>query len=47
MPGGAPVNAGGSILGAVGVSGAPDSKDDEACALAGIKAISTDLEMSM
>lgn len=47
MPGGAPINAGGAILGAVGVSGAPDSKIDEKCALEGIKAISTDLEMSM
>lgn len=47
MPGGAPINASGAILGAVGVSGAPDSRDDERCALAGIKAVSTDLEMSM
>lgn len=47
MPGGAPVNAGGSILGAVGVSGSPNSMDDEICALAGIKSVSTDLEMAM
>ena len=47
MPGGAPINAAGAILGAVGVSGAPDSKTDEQCALEGIKAVSTDLEMAL
>lgn len=45
--GGVPVNAGGNILGGVGVSGAPSGKTDEACAQDGIKSISTDLEMSM
>ena len=47
MPGGVPINAGGAILGAVGVSGAPDSKVDELCAQAGVRAIAADLEMAM
>ena len=47
MPGGVPINAGGAILGAVGVSGAPDSKIDEKCAQEGVKAVTTDLEMAM
>jgi len=37
--------AGGKIFGAVGVSGAPDGMDDEACAIAGIDAVIADLEM--
>lgn len=44
--GGVPITAGGNILGGVGVSGAPSGDTDEKCALAGIQAISTDLEMS-
>ena len=44
--GGVPINAGGSILGAIGVSGAPSGEVDEACAQAGIDAISDDLEMA-
>lgn len=47
MPGGAPIEASGAILGAVGVSGAPDSKIDEKCALEGVKAVTTELEMAM
>lgn len=47
MPGGVPISAGGSILGAVGVSGSPNSMDDEVCAKAGMKSTLTDLEMSM
>ncbi len=43
--GGAPVEAAGSVLGAVGVSGAPDGMDDEKCAIAGIEAVQADLEM--
>lgn len=43
--GAAPIEAGGKIFGAVGVSGAPDGMDDEACALAGIDAVIADLEM--
>jgi uncharacterized protein GlcG (DUF336 family) len=43
--GAAPIEAGGKIFGAVGVSGAPDGMDDEACAIAGIDAVIADLEM--
>lgn len=45
--GGLPIQAGGSLLGGVGVSGAPSGKTDEACAQAGIDAVIDDLEMSM
>jgi uncharacterized protein GlcG (DUF336 family) len=43
--GGAPLEAGGKLFGAVGVSGAPDGMDDEACAIAGVEAVLADLEM--
>jgi uncharacterized protein GlcG (DUF336 family) len=42
--GGVPVAASGSIVGAVGVSGAPGPEIDEECAKAGIQAISDRLE---
>ncbi len=45
--GGLPIQAGGSLLGGIGVSGAPSGKTDEQCAQAGIKAVLDDLEMSM
>jgi uncharacterized protein GlcG (DUF336 family) len=45
--GGLPVSAGGQLLGAVGVSGAPSGQTDEACAQAGIDTVIDDLEMSM
>lgn len=45
IAGGAPIEAGGKLFGAVGVSGAADGMDDEACALAGIDAVIADLEM--
>jgi uncharacterized protein GlcG (DUF336 family) len=38
------IEAGGSLLGAIGVSGAPDGKADDVCAQAGIAAIRDDLE---
>lgn len=44
--GGVIIEAGGSIYGAVGVSGAPSGKTDEACAKAGIAAVIDDLEMA-
>ncbi|RNE92947.1 heme-binding protein [Marichromatium sp. AB32] len=45
-PGGVPIHAAGSALvGAVGVSGAPDGETDEACARAGLAAIADDLDM--
>lgn len=45
--GGIPISAGGTILGGIGVSGAPSGKLDEECANAGFMAIKDDLEMSM
>lgn len=44
--GGLPINAGGTIFGGIGVSGAPSGEIDEKCAQAGIDAISDDLEMA-
>ncbi len=46
-PGGLPIQAGGQLLGGVGVSGAPSGKTDEACAQAGIDQVIDDLEMAM
>ncbi len=45
MAGSTPIQAGGKLYGAVGVSGAPDGKDDEACAVAGVESVQDDLEM--
>ena len=45
--GGLPIQVGGSLLGGVGVSGAPSGVTDEECAKAGIEAVQTDLEMSL
>lgn len=45
MAGSTPIKAGGKLYGAVGVSGAPDGKDDEACAIKGLEAVLDDLEM--
>ncbi len=42
--GGLMIQGGGSLLGAIGVSGAPGGDNDDACAAAGIKAIADDLE---
>ena len=39
-----PIEAGGNLLGASGVSGAPGGDADEVCAAAGIKAITDDIE---
>lgn len=43
--GGIPINIGGSILGGIGVSGAPSGELDEQCAVAGLDAVRDDLEM--
>lgn len=43
--GGLPINIGGTILGGVGVSGAPSGVTDEKCAQAGVDAVRADLEM--
>lgn len=45
--GGLPIQVGGALVGAVGVSGAPAGETDEACAQAGIDAVLDDLEMSL
>jgi len=42
--GGLMIEAGGSLLGAIGVSGAPGGKEDDVCAAAGIAAIRDDIE---
>jgi uncharacterized protein GlcG (DUF336 family) len=43
--GGLPITAGGTLIGGIGVSGAPSGLTDEKCAQAGIDAIKADLEM--
>jgi uncharacterized protein GlcG (DUF336 family) len=43
LGGGVPVEADGSIIGAVGVSGAPSGEMDDGCARAGIEAVAADL----
>jgi uncharacterized protein GlcG (DUF336 family) len=43
--GGLMIEAGGSLLGAIGVSGAPGGKEDDVCAAAGITAIKDSLEL--
>ena len=43
LGGGVPVEAGGSIVGGVGVSGAPGGDIDDECARAGIEAVAADL----
>ena len=43
--GGMPIEAGGSIIGGIGVSGAPSGDADDTCAKAGIAAIKDAIEM--
>ena len=43
--GGMMIEASGSLLGAIGVSGAPGQREDDACAAAGIAAIREDIEL--
>jgi uncharacterized protein GlcG (DUF336 family) len=45
LGGGLMIEAGGSLLGAIGVSGAPGGKEDDFCAAAGIEAIREDIEL--
>ncbi len=45
LGGGVPVTASGSIVGGIGVSGAPSGEADHECALAGVATISTKLEL--
>jgi uncharacterized protein GlcG (DUF336 family) len=44
VAGGMPIEGGGSLVGAVAVSGAPGPANDDVCATAGIQAIAEDLE---
>lgn len=46
LAGGVPVQVAGSLVGAVGVSGAPGGDLDEACARAGVDAVQADLEFA-
>jgi uncharacterized protein GlcG (DUF336 family) len=43
--GGVMIQGGGALLGAIGVSGAPGGREDDACADAGIAAIREDIEL--
>jgi uncharacterized protein GlcG (DUF336 family) len=43
--GGLTIEASGSLLGGIGVSGAPGGSEDERCAAAGIEAIREDIEL--
>ena len=43
--GGVKIEGGGTLLGAIGVSGAPGGQQDDACAEAGIAAIREDIEL--
>lgn len=42
--GGQVIEAGGAVLGAIGVSGAPGGEADDACALAGLRAVADAIE---
>ena len=44
--GAVPIQVGGNLLGAIGVSGAPSGTTDEMCAQAGLEAVQDDLEMA-
>jgi len=44
IAGGRPIESSGSLLGAIGVSGAPGGDADDACAAAGVKAIAEAIE---
>lgn len=45
LGGGVPVEAGGAIVGGIGISGAPSGAEDDACARAGIAAVEERLLM--
>lgn len=46
LEGGVPVRAAGSLVGAVGVSGAPGGENDEACALEAVEAVQERLDFA-
>lgn len=43
--GGLPIQAGGELVGGIGVAGAPSGETDERCARAGVEAITEELEL--
>lgn len=43
--GGLPIEAGGAVVGAIGVSGAPSGEADDDCGKAGLKAIQAEIEL--
>jgi uncharacterized protein GlcG (DUF336 family) len=45
LGGGLPIEAAGSLVGSIGVSGAPGGVEDEVCAKAGIDAIRDELDL--
>ena len=45
MEGLTPIQTGGKMYGAVGVSGAPDGMVDQSCAIAGVESVLDDLQM--
>lgn len=47
MEGGIPIRSAGSLIGAVGVSGAPGGEKDKACAAAALKKVEERLEFAM
>lgn len=47
MEGGLPIRSVGSLIGAVGVSGAPGGEKDAACAAAALKKLEERLEFAM
>jgi uncharacterized protein GlcG (DUF336 family) len=46
LRGGVPIRAAGSLIGAIGVSGAPGGDKDEACALKGLESVEERLEFA-
>jgi uncharacterized protein GlcG (DUF336 family) len=46
LGGGIPVMVSGSIVAGIGISGAPSGEADHACAQAGIRSVSTALELA-
>jgi uncharacterized protein GlcG (DUF336 family) len=46
LGGGITITAAGTIIGAIGVAGAPDSKFDERCAIIGLDPIKGSLEFA-
>lgn len=46
MEGGLPIRAAGSLVGAIGVSGAPGGEKDEFCATSALKSVEERLEFA-